>query len=209
MMEIQDIPNELLIQASRGDMTACEEIYRAASGFVYNVALRVAGSREDAEEITQDVFLKIFKSLDDFRFQSSFKTWAYRITANTALSARKKAAPDAGRRAEYDEYRDSGDALHEDPVGRHGARKADEEQVNALLEALNPDQRMCVILREMQGLSYEEIARALDVNINTVRTRLKRARETLIRAARSGAGEAHQDRTATLIEQETSGGGGI
>jgi len=67
-------------------MEAFEAIYKATSGFVYNVALRITQKPADAEDITQEVFVKIYKSLKDFEFKSSFKTWVYRITVNAALN---------------------------------------------------------------------------------------------------------------------------
>lgn len=176
-MEIHEISNELLRTAAQGDLNACEEIYKAASGFVYNVVLRIAQNPDDALETTQEAFIRIFKSLGEFKFKSSFKTWVYRIAVNTALNARKKTAHFRSRHTELDENLAVGD----DPVKSNIDRASDEETVNRLLRALNPDQRACIVLREMQGLDYAEIARTLDININTVRSRLKRAREALLK----------------------------
>ena len=97
-MDIKEISNDLLQQASQGDIQAFEEIYKITSSFVYSMALRTIRNREDAQEITQEVFLKIFKNLKDFKFRSSFKTWVYRITVNTALNFIKKAGHDRNRR---------------------------------------------------------------------------------------------------------------
>ena len=82
---MRDLPKDILIKASQGNMEAFEEIYGSSSDFVYNVAFRITNSREDAEEITQDVFLKIHRNLKNFQFRSSFKTWVYRITVNTVI----------------------------------------------------------------------------------------------------------------------------
>lgn len=176
-MEIQEIPNELLRTAAQGDIDACEEIYKAASGFVYNVALRVTTNPDDAMEATQEAFIRIFKSLGEFKFRSSFKTWVYRIAVNTALNARKKETNFRSRHAELDENMAAGD----DPVKANVEKNGNEETVSRLLKALNPDQRACVVLREMQGMDYAEIARTLNININTVRSRLKRAREIMMK----------------------------
>ena len=73
-------------------MQAFEEVYKASSSFVYNVALRVVNNTEDAREVTQEVFLIIYNKLKSFRFESSFKTWVYRITANYAINFAKKAS---------------------------------------------------------------------------------------------------------------------
>ncbi|MFH1239113.1 MAG: sigma-70 family RNA polymerase sigma factor [bacterium] len=180
-MDIGDISRDLLLKAANGDVPAFEEIYKFASGFVYNVALRIAGNREDAQEIAQEVFLRIFKNLKDFKFKSSFKTWVYRITVNTALNIRKKALKDLSRQAEYNENIYYKKAIQDDSPEKIIDTKTNEEMVNNLLAVLNPRHRACIVLREMQGLSYEEIAQVLKININTVRSRLKRAREILLK----------------------------
>jgi RNA polymerase sigma-70 factor, ECF subfamily len=180
-MDIKEISNDLLHQASQGDIQAFEEIYKYASSFVYSVALRTIRNREDAQEITQEVFLKVFKSISDFRSQSSFSTWLYRITVNTTLNMLKKAANERRRQFVYHENI-TAELPEQSETAETALKQRDqEEQVNIMLEALNPEYRTCIILREMQGLSYEEIARTLKININTVRSRLKRAREILLK----------------------------
>src|SRR5271154_815319 len=87
---MQDLDKEILVKASQGDIQAFEEVYKASSGFIYNVALRVVNNREDALEVAQEVFMIIYHKLKDFRFESSFKTWVYRITANYAINYAKK-----------------------------------------------------------------------------------------------------------------------
>lgn len=168
-----DIARELIEKASRGDMDSFEEIYRLASGFVYNVALRIAGNARNAEEITQDVFVKIYRNLKSFAFQSSFKTWAYRITVNTAINFKRRRAIEEGKRVDY-EF-----ALNTEAA--RGEKDHDSESlVDYLLGRLSPEHRACIVLKEMQGLSYQEISDALRININTVRSRLKRARQRLM-----------------------------
>lgn len=171
---MQDIAKHILIQARGGDIRAFEGIYRATSCFVYNVALRVTNNREGAEEVTQDVFLKIHKNLKKFQFKASFKTWVYRITVNTAINMSKHRSKEKSRTIEYD------DTIRINMTEKRMNKAENEEEIASLLNMLNPDQRTCVILRNLEGLSYEEIAETLNTNINTVRTRLKRAREKLL-----------------------------
>jgi len=178
-MEISDISNELLKSAAKGNMNAFEAIYKASSGFVYNVALRVTCDKEDAEETVQEVFIKLFEGLKDFQFKSAFKTWIYRVSVNTALNLRKKAGSRAGRQVEFDESIANSEMSGEDNVEKIITDNSNREIVDKMIGMLSPDYRACIVLREMQGLSYEEIAKALGLNINTVRTRLKRAREIL------------------------------
>jgi len=87
---MQDITGNIIIRASEGDIDAFEMIYREYLDFVSNVAFRVVNTREDAEEVTQEVFLNIYRQLKYFRFESSLKTWIYRITVNTAINYSKK-----------------------------------------------------------------------------------------------------------------------
>jgi len=175
---MQDVEWELVTRAGRGDMGAFREIYQRVSGYVYTLAYRVVNTKHDAEEVTQDVFLKLHQSLSSFKFEASFKTWLYRIAVNTALNHAKKRSRVTTREVEE---------IFEDPavVTQPDATKSieageTENQLKILLDQLNPDQRACIVLREIEGLNYQGIATSLGININTVRSRLKRARETLM-----------------------------
>ena len=175
---MQDISDELLVKASEGDLRSFEAIYKAAVGFVYNVAFRVVGKKEDADEVTQEVFMNVYHKLKNFRCQSSFKTWVYRIAVNSAINHARKVSKERNRTVEYDENLNAVQAP--DEAQSRIDQEYQKETVNALLKELNPEQRACIVLRNMEGLSYQEIAETLGININTVRSRLKRGRETLI-----------------------------
>jgi RNA polymerase sigma-70 factor (ECF subfamily) len=175
---MQEIERELITKAGQGDRGAFQEIYQRASGYVYTLAYRVVNTKHDAEEVTQDVFLKIHRSLGSFRFESSFKTWLYRITVNAALNHAKKRSRVTTREVE-EVFEDPATVTQPDAAKSIEAGET-ERQLNALLEQLNPDQRACIVLREIEGLDYQGIASSLGININTVRSRLKRARETLM-----------------------------
>ncbi len=174
---MQDISQNILSQAAAGDMASFQEIYKAASGFVYNVALRITNNRQDAEDVTQDVFLKVHKNLNNFQFRSSFKTWLYRIAVNSAINTTNRSSKELSRRVDFDKAIESQASA---PAENLLDKEFNESKVQSLLDKLNPDQRACVVLREIENLSYEEIARALKINLNTVRSRLKRAREMLL-----------------------------
>ena len=181
---MSDVSNELIISAAQGDMDAFEEIYKATSAFVYNVAFRIINNRNDADEVAQDVFIRAFNNLKGFGFRSSFKTWIYRITANTALNFCKKRSRSDQGKVEYDPI------VHDVSASDDGRQELDKAEarhkVTALLGVLDPDQRACIVLREIEGLDYKSIADTLNININTVRSRLKRAREKLLRTVRKG-----------------------
>ncbi|HEY9070268.1 MAG TPA: sigma-70 family RNA polymerase sigma factor [Candidatus Ozemobacteraceae bacterium] len=179
-----EITDTLIDRARAGDRAAFAEIYRAHAGMVYGVALRMSGSPEVASEIAQDVFVAVFRKLDQFHGRSALKTWIYRITVNTALNARKKHAVERGHIEEY---------MREQRVMGRTATPCPEERfddrVQELLSWLPEEQRVCLLLRSVEQLSYQEIADVLEINLNTVRTRLRRARETLFAKLRGGPHE--------------------
>ena len=173
-----ELAQEIIAEAADGDAEAFEKIYRAYSGFVYNVALRVVNDAGAAEEVAQDVFLTVYRKLKTFAFKSSFKTWIYRIAVNRAINHAKKRSKEAERSVAFDDTMER--RLAVDPMNEHIDQAHREKVVSSLLAALNPDQRVCLVLRDLEGLSYEEIADTLETNINTVRSRLKRGRERLL-----------------------------
>ena len=178
---MENISKDIITKAAGGDIEAFEDIYRKTSTFVYNVALRITNNSEDADEVTQDVFMKIYRNLKNFNSLSSLNTWIYRITVNTAINRLKAKKKHIDGRTDYDP------AIQ--PVSqKEGVRNNidSKERVSLLLSALNPDQRACIVLREIEGLNYREIARAMRININTVRSRLKRARQKLLAFAKKG-----------------------
>jgi len=178
---MNNIAPDTLERASRGNIDAFEEVYKATSGFVYNVALRITRNSSDAEEVAQDVFMKIYRNLKDFQFRSSFKTWAYRITVNTAINHYRKSARETKDIIKYDNVIESLPATSS--TGEDIIRGDNEARLNALLGMLSAEHKACLILREIEELSYQEIAVTLKIPVNTVRSRLKRARQALLEKA--------------------------
>lgn len=183
---MNNIPQELLVRASKGDMGAFEDIYRASSKFVYNVCLRITQDVSDAQEATQDVFLKIHRKLKDFAFRSSFKTWIYRIAVNAAINRYRISARNRTRYVSFDEENGNDAFPVESQTQKSAGKEEQKAMVDSLLSCLSAELRSCVVLREIEGLDYKEIARTLDIPINTVRSRLKRAREKLLLYAAGG-----------------------
>ena len=180
---MQDIPKETLIKAQGDDLESFESIYKETSGFIYTVAFRIVNNRQDAEEVVQDVFLSMYHNLKRFRFQFSFKTWMYRITVNCAINHVNRMTREKNRIKEYEN-----NLIHAEVTSQAPERESPHEGrgklINSLLETLDVNQRACIVLRNIEGLSYREISDALHININTVRTRLKRAREKLLNSGR-------------------------
>lgn len=179
------ISDDIVRKAGEGDLRSFEAVYKATSGFVYNVALRVVNNREDAREVAQEVFLTMHRKLNSFRFESSLKTWIYRITVNCALNYAQKAAKTRNKETQYQDtfmcVAEDKNIAEEEETG---------EAINELLAKINPEQRACVVLRSIEGLSYQEIAQTLQININTVRSRLNRAREKLLTLRRKVTNES-------------------
>lgn len=179
-----NIAIEILEKAAEGDIAAFEEVYKSTSSFVYNVALKITRNSAQAEEVTQDVFMKIYHKLNDFDYRCAFKTWLYRITVNTAINQYNKSHREEKGRVDYDGIVESlpGSSSTEE----NAIQSENEQRLNILLDALTPEHKACLILREIEGLSYEEISAALKIPVNTVRSRLKRAREALLEKAGKG-----------------------
>jgi RNA polymerase sigma factor (sigma-70 family) len=156
-----------------------DEIVRAHSGRVYRLAYRLAGNQHDAEDITQDVFIRVFRSLESYT-PGTFEGWLHRITTNLFLDLVRRRA-----RIRFDALpEDSGDRL---PGTAPTPEQAYDEthlgsDVQAALAALAPEFRAAVVLCDIEGLSYEEIAATLGIKLGTVRSRIHRGRAQLRQA---------------------------
>jgi len=151
---------------------------------VYNLVCRLTGSREEACDIVQEVFLKIFRNIGHFRSQSSLKTWVYRIAVNEAWNQRRWFS--RHQRQEHAMAEEEGGRSYEDTLrdnGRSPLQLAADHEAQALLEQalaqVNSKFRAAVVLRDIEDLSYEEIASVLDVSLGTVKSRILRGREAL------------------------------
>jgi RNA polymerase sigma-70 factor (ECF subfamily) len=152
---------------------------------LYNVCRRVCGSEEDARDVVQDAFLKAFQGIGGFREGSSFFTWLYRIAMNMALSQRRRArirlaAPlDESHNGQMNRTAD-GRMRNTDLSDSVGTEKnEDHQRVADALSRLDEHQRAVVVLRDMDGLSYDEIGEILELTAGTVKSRLHRARQAL------------------------------
>lgn len=173
---MRDVPQEIIQKASNGDKAAFKELYVHIAAMVYAVCLRISHSKEDAEEIAQEVFLKIYSHLNTFEYKSSFSTWVYRITFNTAINFVKQNS----KWKKVLSFDDTRSVEPEEFLLAEEESLLKEKKIEELLSLLNPDQRACMILRVIEGLKYQEIADILNINVNTVRTRIIRARRILL-----------------------------
>ncbi|OGW96989.1 MAG: hypothetical protein A2Y04_01310 [Omnitrophica WOR_2 bacterium GWC2_45_7] len=187
---MEEISKSIIEDAAQGDIGAFEQIYKTTRSYVYNIAFRMMGHKEDAEEVTQEVFIKVHSNLKRFRFDSSLTTWIYRIAVNTALNKGRQ------KKRFWEKHLNLEDHIREasisNPSENMQGKEDSEEQIRQMLETLSPKLKACVILKDIEGLRYQEIADTLNININTVRTRLKRAREILIKMASSRKTARHE-----------------
>jgi RNA polymerase sigma-70 factor (ECF subfamily) len=171
--------DQCLIAACRAGQTeAFGTLVRRYQDRLYPTVLRLVGRAEDAHDLLQDAFLRAYQRLGTFHGGSSFYTWIYRIAVNVALSDRRKRKRGAWRIREdrgSERIETSDDPKRTDPTLPLEQAERD-AQVQAALNALAPDHRAVVVLKDLDGLRYEEIAEVLGVPIGTVRSRLHRAR---------------------------------
>ena len=167
--------DQQLIEACRSGRTeAFGGLIHRYQDRLYPTALRLTGRPEDALDLLQDAFLRAFQKLDRFHGDSSFYTWIYRIMVNLALSERRKRRkPGRSELSIVPDLADTSDSS--DPTEAMNRSERD-SQVQMALNSLAPDHRAVVVMKEFDGLRYEEIASMLDVPVGTVRSRLHRAR---------------------------------
>ena len=171
--------HELIKKAGRGDAYAFEQLMAAHENKMYAVALRMCGSREDAQDCLQEAMVRVYRALSGFKGQSSFSTWVYRITMNSCLDElrRRKSRMTSSLDAMLENGfmpSDDGDTPEQSSL-RSEQRRALERAIRELPE----DMRAAIVLRDVQGLSYDEIAQALDANVGTIKSRISRGREKL------------------------------
>lgn len=185
----------LIRRFQQGDQAAAEAIFRLYHPMVHALAARMLGDSTEVEDAVQEAFIRAFRGLKTFRGDASLKTWLYRIATNVCLThaeRAKKQAPlerlDETLGPEGSETRGSqlasGDRLPEDEV--LGAELA--ERIQQALDRLSPEFRAVLVLRDIEGLSYEEVAEATGANLGTVKSRLARARMQAMKALKEYLG---------------------
>ena len=167
----------------QGDVNAFEKLVTEYEKGVYAIAQRMTGNPEDAADMTQETFIKAYNSLQSFRGDSKFSVWLYRIASNVCLDflRSRNRKPTVSLSVEDDEGEetqlDVADESHSPELLLE--RSLTRDAVRRGLQALPPDYRQILLLREIQGLSYEEIADVLRIEVGTVKSRIFRARKRL------------------------------
>jgi RNA polymerase sigma-70 factor, ECF subfamily len=174
----------LVKRARRGDLTAYDELVRRYQERIYATVYHMTSNHEDANDMAQEAFIKAFQALKSFKGGSSFYTWVYRIAVNKTINFLKQrrnrsqmSLDDLDFNAEHDPDLV---ALISDKTPRREVGLSElQEKLNAAMQKLSEPHRLVVVLHDVQGLSHEEIAKIMECNIGTVRSRLFYARQQL------------------------------
>jgi len=179
----------LVEQCRQGDSEATERLILKYQNRIYNAILRICANPDDAAELTQDTFVKVIENIDKFRGRSSFYTWAFRIGVNLTLNYCQRKARIGFRSLDAEDNEDNGQAkqvlkefLADDSSPNPAVVAANKELGEIVVDALmklREEQRVVVVLRDIEGMNYAQIAEVLDIELGTVRSRLSRARSNL------------------------------
>lgn len=182
-MSAKDTDQELVRRVQRGDKRAFELLFARYQHKILGLVSRYVRDAEEVEDVAQEAFIKAYRALPNFRGDSAFYTWLYRIAINTAknhLVARMRRPPDTDVDAEEAESLNGGEALTEIENPENVlAREQLAVEIERAIGALPEDLRSAVTLREHYGLSYEQIAEVMSCPVGTVRSRIFRAREAI------------------------------
>jgi RNA polymerase sigma-70 factor (ECF subfamily) len=181
--ELEGRESTLVARCAQGDQAACAELVAEHQRMVYQLAFHLLGNRDEALDLSQDVFMRVFRTLPHFRGHSQLRTWIYRIVVNQARNRQRWwRRRHRASQVSLDQHLET----HAEPSGNPQvapdnvlAQKRLASQLRRALDALPFDQRSVIVLREIDGLSYDEIAFSLGVTLGTVKSRLTRARRAL------------------------------
>ena len=179
----------LVEQVRAGDVAAFGRLVGKYQDRVLNTCWRITGHLDDAQDLTQDAFLQAMEKIGSFRQQASFYTWLFRIAVNLSVSHRRKSARWVRLSLHGHQGQWSEDCEPDGLLGRISSKSPDppaqlsageiEQQVLDSLDSLDEEQRAVVVLRDIEGLDYRQMAEVLEISVGTVKSRLHRARMTL------------------------------
>ena len=182
-MSERDADQLLVARVQQGDKAAFDLLVRKYQHKVAKLIGRYIHDRHEVEDVSQEAFLKAYRALSGFRGDSAFYTWLYRIAVNTAknyLDSQGRRPPNAGVELEDAEVSEGGDGLREHATPERSMLTDEIAQtIHRAIESLPMDLKTAITLREIEGLSYEEIAHVMECPVGTVRSRIFRAREAI------------------------------
>lgn len=175
---------ELILQCKNGSVEAFEQLVLKYQRQVYTVAFRFMGNHEDASDLAQEAFIKAYKSIDRFRGEASLKTWLYHIISNVCRDELRKRKKGLTLSLDAPIFTDEGEITRQAEDWTYAPEHIYESKeiqyfIQKALDNLTPEYKEVIILREIQGFSYEEIAKELDCSLGTIKSRLNRARKAM------------------------------
>ncbi|OPX91270.1 sigma-70 family RNA polymerase sigma factor [Pelotomaculum sp. PtaB.Bin117] len=188
----------LVKRAKENDLSAFEELVHIHQNRVYALCLQFSGNHDDAQDLAQDAFIQAYRALGSFRNEADFGTWLHRITVNICLNSKRKNKMKPLSLDEPYQSEDGSEIRHE-VAGTDGDPLRDLEEkefrglVQAALKSLSDEHRAVLILREIEGYSYEEVSSMIGCSLGTVKSRLSRARQVMRRRMTELAREAGED----------------
>ena len=181
----EGIPDaDLVFKAQRGDAQAFEELVERYHGKIYGLTYNMTSNREDAEDLTQEVFVKAFSALPRFKGKSSFYTWIYRIAVNKTINYRKKRNRNRPLSLDQFDQEIKTDEIYHDLTAkgsplRNLSLTELQKKLNEALQRLSEKHRTVMVMHDMQGIPHDEIAKVAKVSVGTVRSRLFYARRQM------------------------------
>ena len=181
---MNELENLLIQKSQDGDVESFEKLIKQYQKRAFNISYRMLGNVEDAKDVTQDSFIKIYKSIRKFKGQSSFSTWLYKVVTNTCLDFIRKR--DKHKVYSYDQPSETedGEIIREFADLKNNTeeiveRKLLKDTVNKAINLLSENHKTMIVLRDIRGFSYDQIAQILTCSQGTVKSRMNRARHVL------------------------------
>lgn len=178
--------NILIKRCQDGDIDAFEELITVHKQKVYNIAFKMLNNEEDAMDVSQETLIKVYKSIKNFNQRSSFSTWIYKVCVNTCLDFLRKNKK-SDKVYYIEEFKDKNESNVNNQIMSSNYDTPEEaldkkikiQVINDAINKLTPDFKTMIILRDVQGFSYDEISNITNTSLGTVKSRIKRARDNL------------------------------
>ena len=183
-MNPNDVDAELVARVQQGDKKAFDLLVLKYQRKVLRLLARMVRDPHEVEDVAQETFIKVYRALPQFRGESAFYTWLYRIAINSARNwqaarGRRPSTPNTRETEDGETFNETDNLTDNSTPESMVASREIAETVNAAIQALPEELRTAIVMREMEGMSYEDIAQSMDCPIGTVRSRIFRAREAI------------------------------